>query len=145
MNKCYSTDEEQFHSEVDDVIQDYTSQWDDGELVPGVTLAVFEGDVVPVNPSQLVRRYRAEYMLEDVWEELYEQIGEGAHRWPEASSDQIDALHRKLQAAFVSWLKEHDMMPKFYRVANIVERQVKITAVTDDRVEWEWVEVRNEP
>jgi hypothetical protein len=141
MNKYYSTDEEQFYAEVDDVIQDYTSQWDDGELVPGVTFAVFEGDAVPVNPSQLVRRHRAEYMLEDVQEELYEQFGEGAHQWPEASSDQIDALHIKLQAAFVSWLKEHDLMPKFFRVKNVIERQVKITAVSDARVEWEWVEV----
>jgi hypothetical protein len=138
VNTLYSNNDEVFYDDLGQVVNDLIDlHW---PVSVGDELTIKEADEVRVPANTLVDSWSVDHFLERIDELYYDETMDergfvgGPHPGADAS------LQRKLQAAFVSWLREQRMPTHYAKIANIRERKIKITAVNSDTdVEWELI------
>ena len=126
MNKCYSTDEENYNfNSFDEVIDDLVCS---GNLEVG--REYYEADAVPFLACNFVDR-NLDYMLENLDQQIYEELGEC---WDtELTGVKFDnpIAYKELNDFLVEWIKNNTRLEKFYLVRNSVTK-----TITDKDVEY---------
>jgi hypothetical protein len=130
MEKCYSTDQEEFiYSELADAIERAWDSLDHETPVEsiGAIVTVYEGDSHPYNPLGWLPD-----MVEYMGERAYDDGGEFASDWPPASKEQSAELQADVERVVTAWLEKHSMQPMFWSVINVKEVRARITSETGD-------------
>jgi hypothetical protein len=117
MNKCYSSNGEEYYDDLGEVL-DHITYYIDEDSTSGLDteFGYYEGDAV--HPE--IRGYISEYSLvESISEAVSEDHGEWADSWFEELYQHRDAL-KELVAKYI---EEHIPM-EFYAVKNVVEKTI---------------------
>jgi len=138
MNTMYSNSDEYFCDDLYQVVNDLIDlHW---PVSVGDELTIKEADEVRVPANTLVDSWSVDHFIDRVDELYYDETMDERDFVGEPDSSACEALQRKLQAAFVSWLREQRVPTHYVKIANIRERKIKITAVNSDTdVEWELI------
>lgn len=67
-----------------------------------------------------IPRINAEWVIEHVAENMFEEVGEVAEDWlTEVSEEDLNKIDKKLNRLFIEWLKETNNMPDFFTIRNV--------------------------
>ena len=138
MTPLYSNNDEVFYDDLYQVVNDLIDlNW---PVSVGDELTIKEADEVRVPANTLIGEWDVSGFLERVDENYYDETMDERDFVGEPDSSACEALQRKLQAAFVSWLREQRVPTHYVKITDIRERKIKITAVNSDTdVEWELI------
>lgn len=117
MNKCYSTNEEEYSFTSLEEAAEYI--WDLDQATVGDVTTVWEGDVVELFASNF-----SPYMAEYLTQRAYDEHGEFSESW-KFSREEEKSLQDVVDEAVDKWATEHNMHPKFYSVKNVTPITIK--------------------
>lgn len=83
----------------------------------------YEGQIIYVGEAiPYTFTVDAENMLERLGEQAFYEVGEAVGDWPYSEpSEDLDKLAEKLTECVTEWLREHNDLPSFYKVGNVIE------------------------
>lgn len=128
---CWSRNEETFHGRHETIESAIAEALDDAmpEAEPGDVVTVWIGETRDYDAAGSIVG-RADWLLERLGEDAYENIGEAAEDWLQ----DVSVAHEKelgdaLAQAFATWLAAHpEYAPTFYHVDVVKEHKVAVPA-----------------
>jgi len=135
MTIYYSSDSERYeYNSIDEAIESATSDFphENGDLI-----SVYSGESVPVDITKYIPD-----ICEFMQEIAYDDVGDIANNFPDATVDLQKEIQDEVEAIVVSLFKKHSLIPTFYNIKNEKEITVKILNV--ETGEYEIVEETNE-
>jgi hypothetical protein len=141
MNYCYSSNEERYHDDLDEVVSEYLDMMDPTHIEVGTVLHLWRGEIVKITPQMLVP-YPSDLVGEHMGEVLYEHAGEVADNWPAWDHPTCESFNRSFWDWLETWMVSHNEMPTTWSVQNVKPFNLRITAVRDAEtgdVDWEEV------
>lgn len=130
MNKCYSSNEEDFtdyESAVESALENFLL---DNPTFEGETeLEIFEGD----QESHTISDFIPPFLAQDIAERAYEKAGEWGGEWGDSLKER--EIQEIVSAALENWANQTNNQPYFYSLENVKPIMVKIRV--DKSGNWE--------
>ena len=141
MNYCYSSNEERYHDDLDEVVSEYIDGMDPARIEVGTVLHLWRGETVKITPQMLVPN--PDDLIGEMADQLYEHTGMDDETWPGWTPAQANRLNADFWYWLDKWLTEHNAQPTSYKVENVKPYDLRITHVYNQEtgdVDWEEVQ-----
>jgi len=115
---AFSKSEEIFHDHIE------AESIADVRRIAEQELGLRDGERYYVGVREEIRPERyltADRVLEQVSESIYDEVGEIAEDWPDATDEQIADLDQRLKRVFRRWLTQTNGWPRFFAVKQTAE------------------------
>lgn len=135
MEKCYSTNEEEYNYDTLEEAAEYV--FDDPDLPVGTVRSVFEGEPVKRKTGDYFQRWDSGPILEILTDNAYEECGDFSEGWLDTvSPEQQTELTALIKNDINAWADKYNLHPTFYTVTNT--REIKLRLL-DEHGAWEVV------